>query len=559
MDNLGSIFKGRRMRLADLPAEKKLLPLYFLAQKTPRLDLLPLAPARALPLWPLAIIFLALLTLSGGCVSTPEDPTPETPDVVTGPAPTPNGVAIDLYAKYLFHINEDSCSGVPDTFDVYFVDTGVESACLKKWVGQGKKVIAYMSAGSAEDYRDDWSQLKPYCNKAYAGYPNECWLDIKRAEVLELMKKRLDKIKAMGFSGVYYDNGSVYQDGKDVSLAQNTAYLAALGDYANSLGLLNGPNAGEESIPQTVGKFQFYVGETLEKYGSIKNYDPVVGKYPIFDLVETSSQCTPRQGFNRALYSSYKYSGFKKFCNPEVKEIPETPSAPTPSKALRKGRLPKGLDEASGLAYNPLKGEFYLINDSGNAASLWVLDDQLKFKAEIKTGLKNEDWEAVAYFDGKVYIGDIGDNGWDRKSKKIYVLDAFNFKYLETLTINLKSGFDTEGMAIFEGKIYLLDKDYGDNPNELWRVEGDKLIKEKELIAPKGQGAWGDMSINSKGEFIFPAVDKGDGTAFIYSGGALKKISIQKLGQIEAMTWTSDRTFVYTTEGNEAQILEGEI
>ncbi len=68
---------------------------------------------------------------------------------------------------------------------------------------QGKVVVAYVSAGTHEPYRDD-ADLFPASTvgQPLESYPNESWLDVRAPAVRELMAARLDLARDNGFDGV---------------------------------------------------------------------------------------------------------------------------------------------------------------------------------------------------------------------------------------------------------------------------------------------------------------------------------------------------------------------
>src|SRR5688500_6746162 len=88
----------------------------------------------------------------------------------------------------------------------------------------------------------------------------------------------------------------------------------------------------------------------------------------------------------------------------------------------------KKLEEVSGLAAsrtNP--GFLWTLNDSGNPAIVYLIDESLKIKLSCKlSGVKNRDWEDIAVGPGPdatkryVYVADIGDNNARFQYKYIY-------------------------------------------------------------------------------------------------------------------------------------------
>src|ERR1044071_2417295 len=94
---------------------------------------------------------------------------------------------------------------------------------------------------------------------------------------------------------------------------------------------------------------------------------------------------------------------------------PET-AKPTFSEPRELGLIDEKLPEASGLSWsvaNP--GSLWSINDSGNAAEVYLIDTTAHIKLTCKLKVENRDWEEVMVgpgpIDGKsyVYVGEIGD------------------------------------------------------------------------------------------------------------------------------------------------------
>lgn len=86
------------------------------------------------------------------------------------------------------------------------------------------------------------------------------------------------------------------------------------------------------------------------------------------------------------------------------------------------GPLDPALDECSGLvSLGP--NRFLAINDSGNDALIFVIDSTGKSLQQIPVAeIPNIDWESLAYFQGRLYIADIGNNRNRRRELSIYVL-----------------------------------------------------------------------------------------------------------------------------------------
>src|SRR6478609_6625914 len=86
------------------------------------------------------------------------------------------------------------------------------------------------------------------------------------------------------------------------------------------------------------------------------------------------------------------------------------------------------LEEASGLVESIKQPHyFWTHNDSGNPASIFLLNDKAETKKVFKlAGVKNRDWEDITIGSGPdpntsyLYIGDIGDNLSAHPLKYIY-------------------------------------------------------------------------------------------------------------------------------------------
>lgn len=85
------------------------------------------------------------------------------------------------------------------------------------------------------------------------------------------------------------------------------------------------------------------------------------------------------------------------------------------------------LKEASGIAASQRwPGIYWALNDSGNAASVYAIDDRGRSRGTFRVQrAKNDDWEAIQIGPGQnggsaLYIGDIGDNDAERREITIY-------------------------------------------------------------------------------------------------------------------------------------------
>lgn len=102
------------------------------------------------------------------------------------------------------------------------------------------------------------------------------------------------------------------------------------------------------------------------------------------------------------------------------------PGAPSP---VAGDRIASGLDEVSGMASSRRSpSHYWVVEDRGNAPVLVALDGSGAATARVTlTGRDGDDWEDMAAVSGgptggRLYIGDIGDNDFARKSINVLVV-----------------------------------------------------------------------------------------------------------------------------------------
>lgn len=147
--------------------------------------------------------------------------------------------------------------------------------------------------------------------------------------------------------------------------------------------------------------------------------------------------------------------------------------------------LPKSLNEISGITMIDDQS-IYAINDSGNKNILYRLnlDGEIIDKIKIKDS-KNKDWEDLAYDNSNnIYIGDFGNNSYNRKKMTIYKVSEINTgkpittaieftleKYKSILPfIKGEEHLDFEALICFNEQLYLFTKNKGKKSKEITRV-----------------------------------------------------------------------------------------
>lgn len=256
--------------------------------------------------------YLIALLLLASCTNneTPEHPTPvASPAATEAPVAYTPGAGPKVGDKFLIHTGD--VSEITMKVDAYFIDLDSDIKGHEKlpWVG------AYMSVGSAEKWREDYDALSCCKLSKMKGWSGEYWLDIRKPEVLEVMKKRIDKMHTLGMKGFYTDNSDVMNHEDVIKKEDNMKYLKAISDYAHAKGMLIFMNNGLEMIKDTVGTFDGYINEQSIEYKETDMYLPVAGKYPIFHIEYSSKYCKPVSGHTVMLASGLGQEKFEKWCD----------------------------------------------------------------------------------------------------------------------------------------------------------------------------------------------------------------------------------------------------
>lgn len=131
------------------------------------------------------------------------------------------------------------------------------------------------------------------------------------------------------------------------------------------------------------------------------------------------------------------------------------------------------LKENSGLAF--FENKLYTFNDSGNTSEIFEIDrTSAKINRTWRTGLKNNDWEAIATDSANFYIGDFGNNRGTRKHLTIYKIpfkDSLHLNSIQEIPFfypqqntfeaqNLNTDYDAEAMVVLNGKIHVFTKEW---------------------------------------------------------------------------------------------------
>lgn len=198
-------------------------------------------------------------------------------------------VRIDADASWQWQL-QAGVDGINTRYDVdvYDIDLfDVPTEVIDQLRTDGRIVIAYFSAGTYEDFRDDAGEFEAAdLGGALEDFADERWLDVRSENVRRIMLARLDLAAAKGFDGVEPDNMTGYVDGTGVNLtaADQLDYNRFIAREAHARGLAVGLKNDLEQIPQLVDDFDFAVNEQCHEFDECDAMQPFIdaGK-PVFN------------------------------------------------------------------------------------------------------------------------------------------------------------------------------------------------------------------------------------------------------------------------------------
>ncbi len=155
---------------------------------------------------------------------------------------------------------------------------------------EGKKVIAYLSVGSVENFRPDAGDFPEITiGNIYEGFEDENWLDIREINLLApIIRERLDMIQEKGFDGVEPDNINGYQNdtGFNLTEADALAYSRFLIAEAHERGLSIGQKNAEELVPELVDEYDWFLAEDAYIDNFYQQLSPYISANKAVFLVE---------------------------------------------------------------------------------------------------------------------------------------------------------------------------------------------------------------------------------------------------------------------------------
>lgn len=170
-------------------------------------------------------------------------------------------------------------------YDIDLVDT--PDSVMQALHAQGRRVICYFSAGTAEDWRPDYDQFQAGDKgKALGDWPGEYWLDTRSANVRRIMQARLDKAKARGCDAIDADNVDEHlQDtGFPLTHATQLDYNRFIAREAHRRGLQAGLKNDLDQLADLSPDFDFAVNEQCHVYQECERYGAfIAADKPVFN------------------------------------------------------------------------------------------------------------------------------------------------------------------------------------------------------------------------------------------------------------------------------------
>lgn len=137
---------------------------------------------------------------------------------------------------------------------------------IKALQARGVRTVCYINAGAWENWRADARDYPPaLIGRAYGGWPNERWLDIRDLAALgPILEKRLQLCQKKGFDAVDFDNvdGYANQTGFPLNAKDQLAFNRWLAKAAKRYGLKVALKNALELVPELVQDFDFAIAES---------------------------------------------------------------------------------------------------------------------------------------------------------------------------------------------------------------------------------------------------------------------------------------------------------
>lgn len=240
--------------------------------------------------------------------------------------------------------------------------------------------------------------------------------------------------------------------------------------------------------------------------------------------------------------------------------------------------LAEEISESSGLIY--LDNRLITHNDSGNKAELYEID---KNTGEIIRTVKvknatNVDWEAITQDGENIYIGDIGNNGGNRKNLCVYKIsidqylntnndvvyaDKISYNYGDQTNFSnftYQHNYDAEAIIAFRDSLYIFTKNWKNFKSRIYalpKIKGDytlnpsKTFETQFLVTDATYNPYTNtILIVGYGTLHSYLLSLNDLTfnSFYNAKQELMQLEFEDFHQIEAITYMSKTEYYLTCE-----------
>jgi hypothetical protein len=220
---------------------------------------------RIIAIWLISIIVMAMLSCDheGGGSREPTAINPDIPPLLEGTWYRP-AVGVSWQWQLSREVNTTYAA---ELYDIDLFDT--PQATIDRLQAQKKRVICYFSAGSYEAYRPDaWQFHEEELGAAIDGFPDERWLDIRSANVIRIMRHRLDLAHQKHCDGVELDNVDGYSNdsGFNLTAQDQLAFNRLMANEAHARGLSVALKNDLEQVVELVDYFDFSINEQCHEF-----------------------------------------------------------------------------------------------------------------------------------------------------------------------------------------------------------------------------------------------------------------------------------------------------
>jgi len=139
------------------------------------------------------------------------------------------------------------------------------------------QIAGYISAGTGENWRGDFTELKPYLTaKEWPEWPGEFYVSQVTTGIVNIMEKRIDKMAAWGMEWVEFDNMD-WLDSQTKKSFNLEATEAEAKTYINTLCRYAHDKKMKCMAKNTVEGFENFDGVLYESYSDNKNWWDTAG------------------------------------------------------------------------------------------------------------------------------------------------------------------------------------------------------------------------------------------------------------------------------------------